>query len=389
MALPLGTRASPRIAALIVAAGRGLRAGVGMPKQYRDLCGQPVLARTIRAFDAHPAVEQIVVVHHADDAEPLAAARPATATPLRTVLGGATRDASVKAGLAAISEDADHVLIHDGVRPLVSRAVIDGVLAALETHPGAAPALPVTDALWRGTDTVTGTEDRDGLWRAQTPQGFHRAAIVAAHRAHPGGAVDDVEVARAAGLRVAITAGDAANLKLTRAEDFGRAAQLIGGRMDIRTGNGFDVHRFGPGDHVMLCGVAIPHTSGLLGHSDADVGLHALTDAIFGALARGDIGTHFPPSDPRWKDAESHVFLSHAADLAARMGFGVAHADLTLICERPRIGPHSDAMRDRLAALLRIDRTRVSVKATTTERLGFAGRGEGIAALATVTLVAG
>ncbi|MEM7722388.1 MAG: bifunctional 2-C-methyl-D-erythritol 4-phosphate cytidylyltransferase/2-C-methyl-D-erythritol 2,4-cyclodiphosphate synthase [Pseudomonadota bacterium] len=373
-------------AALIVAAGRGTRAGGGLPKQYRALSGEPVLAQTIRAFDAHPAVTQIIVVRHPDDADLFKAACPKTSKPVIEVVGGATRDASVRAGLDAIT-DAEIVLIHDAARPLVSRAVIDGVLTALDTHPGAAPALAVTDALWRGAAIVTGTENRDGLWRAQTPQGFHLDTIRAAHAAHPGGAADDVEVARAAGLDVAITQGDEANLKLTRAEDFARAEKLMESTMDIRTGNGFDVHRFGPGDHVMLCGVAIPHDRGLQGHSDADVALHTVTDAIYGALAEGDIGTHFPPSDPQWKGAESHIFLTHAVDLVTSKGFRITHADLTLICEFPKIGPHAGPMRARLAELLQIEADRVSVKATTSERLGFTGRGEGIAALATVTLV--
>jgi 2-C-methyl-D-erythritol 4-phosphate cytidylyltransferase/2-C-methyl-D-erythritol 2,4-cyclodiphosphate synthase len=377
----------PTAAALIVAAGRGTRAGGGLPKQYRDLAGKPVIARTIAAFDAHPAVAAIVVVRHADDAALFAAARPETHLPLIEAIGGATRDASVRAGLAAIPEGIDTVLIHDAARPLVSRAVIDGVLAALDTHDGAAPALAVTDALWRGEGTVAGTENREGLWRAQTPQGFRLPAIRAAHAALEGPAADDVEVARAHGLRVAITQGSEANLKLTTAADFDRALKLMETRMDIRTGNGFDVHRFGPGDHVMLCGVPVPHGRGLQGHSDADVGLHTVTDAIYGALAAGDIGTHFPPSDPQWKGAESHIFLTHAVDMAANEGFTLTHADLTLICELPKIGPHAAAMRARLAELLRIDETRVSVKATTTERLGFPGREEGIAALATVTLV--
>jgi len=376
-----------KAAALVVAAGRGTRAGGGLPKQYRDLAGQPVLARTLAALDAHPAVQQIVVVRHSDDSERFAAARPRTRAPLLDVIGGATRDASVRAGLAAVDDTCDVVLIHDAARPLVSRAVIDGVLEALRSHDGAAPALAVTDALWRGAETVTGTQSRDGLWRAQTPQGFHLAQIRAAHDAHPGGAADDVEVARAHGLTVAITQGDEANLKITTAGDFARAARYLEGQMDIRTGNGFDVHRFGEGDHVMLCGVAIPHERGLQGHSDADVGLHTVTDAIYGALAMGDIGTHFPPSDPQWKGAESHIFLTHAVDLAAEMGFTITNADLTLICERPKVGPHAAPMRARLSELLRIEAARVSVKATTTERLGFPGREEGIAALATVTLV--
>lgn len=380
--------AFPTAAALIVAAGRGTRLGPGLPKQYRDLGGKPVIARTVVAFDRHPAVAQIVVVIHEEDAEAFAAACPVGETPLVTVIGGATRDASVRAGLAAVA-GCEVVLIHDAARPLVSEAVIDGVLAALETHDGAAPALAVTDALWRGGETVDGVQDRAGLWRAQTPQGFRLDEILAAHAAFEGVAADDVEVARAYGLNVAITAGDEANMKLTSPGDFERAltALRIAEPMNIRVGNGFDVHRFGPGDQVWLCGVSVPHGRGLQGHSDADVGLHTVTDAIYGALAEGDIGTHFPPSDPQWKGAESHIFLTHAVDLAAERGFAISNTDLTLICEAPKIGPHAARMRERLAEILRIDVGRVSVKATTTERLGFAGREEGIAALATVTLV--
>lgn len=361
--------------------------GAGLPKQYRDLGGIPVIARTLKAFDAHPAVGQIVAVIHESDADMFAQACPAMSKPLIAVHGGATRDASVRAGLAAV-EGCDVVLIHDAARPLVPQAVIDGVLDALNDYDGAAPALAVTDALWRGETTVDGTQDRDGLWRAQTPQGFRLDAIIAAHAALEGPAADDVAVARAYGLDVAITQGSEQNLKLTSPGDFERALKLMETAMDIRVGNGFDVHRFGPGDQVWLCGVSVPHGRGLQGHSDADVGLHTLTDAIYGALAEGDIGTHFPPSDPQWKGAESHIFLTHAVDLAASRGFGISNADLTLICEQPKIGPVADAMRARVAELLRIDVGRVSVKATTSERLGFTGREEGIAALATVTLVA-
>lgn len=365
--------------------------GGGLPKQYRDLGGEPVIARTIKAFDTHTDVAQIVVVIHADDVAIFADACPATQTPLSTVIGGATRDASVRAGLAAV-QGCDSVLIHDAARPLVSHAVIDGVLTALTTHDGAAPALAITDALWRGETTVDGVLNRTGLWRAQTPQGFRLEVIRAAHAALDGPAADDVEVARAHGVAVVITPGDEANLKLTSPGDFERAAQMLEKTMDIRpdirVGNGFDVHRFGDGDQVWLCGISVPHSRGLQGHSDADVGLHTLTDAIYGALAEGDIGTHFPPSDPQWKGAESHIFLTHAVDLAAAKGFSISNADLTLICEWPKIGPVAEAMRARVAELLRIDVGRVSVKATTTERLGFTGREEGIAAMATVTLVA-
>jgi 2-C-methyl-D-erythritol 4-phosphate cytidylyltransferase/2-C-methyl-D-erythritol 2,4-cyclodiphosphate synthase len=236
---------------------------------------------------------------------------------------------------------------------------------------------------------VTGTQDRAGLYAAQTPQGFDFVAILAAHRAHEGDAPDDVAVARAAGLPVTITVGDPDNIKITHAGDFARAERILGAAMDIRTGTGFDVHRFGPGDHVMLCGVAVPHARGLQGHSDADVGLHALADAIYGALAEGDIGRHFPPSDPQWKGAESHVFLRHAVRLAAEKGFRINNIDVTLICETPKIGAHADAMRAAIAAITGVAPDRVSVKATTTERLGFTGRAEGIAAQTVVTLMKG
>ncbi|WGH78672.1 bifunctional 2-C-methyl-D-erythritol 4-phosphate cytidylyltransferase/2-C-methyl-D-erythritol 2,4-cyclodiphosphate synthase [Jannaschia ovalis] len=370
----------PTATALIVAAGRGTRAGGGLPKQWRDLAGQPVVARSVAAFAG--AVDAVIVVIHPEDRARAEAALPG----VTLVEGGATRSDSVRAGLAAVKTEL--VLIHDAARPGVPRAVIDRVLAALDAHDGAAPALPVTDALWRGDGVVEGVAERSGLWRAQTPQGFRTAAIRAAHAAHPGAAADDVEVARAAGIAVAIVAGDEAAMKITGPEDFARAERLFaGGGMDIRVGNGFDVHRFGPGDHVMLCGVAVPFGRGLQGHSDADVGLHTIADAIYGALAEGDIGTHFPPSDPQWKGAESHVFLRHAAGLARDRGFAIGNVDATLICEAPKIGPHAAAMRDCVAAIMGLEVGRVSVKATTTERLGFAGRGEGIACQATVTLV--
>jgi len=373
-----------RTAAIIVAAGRGTRAGGEVAKQWQTLRGRPVLEWTIAAFEAHPRVDEIVLVVATEDlgfvAELGLEARATIA------LGGASRSLSVLSGLG--ETEADQVLIHDGARPLVGAEVIDRVLEALETHEGAAPALPVTDALWQGTDgIVAGVQPRDGLFRAQTPQGFRTDVIRAAMAAHDGSAADDVEVARAAGHRVAIVAGSEDNLKITHPEDFTRAARILGTDMDIRTGNGYDVHRFGPGDHVILCGVRIPHDRALQGHSDADVGLHTVTDAIYGALGQGDIGTHFPPSDPQWKGAASELFLAHAAGLARQMGFALSHVDLTLICERPKIGPHAAKMRAELARICGLEADRVSVKATTTERLGFTGREEGIAAQATATLV--
>lgn len=371
-------------AAVIVAAGRGSRAGGEVPKQWQMLAGAPVLAHTLAAFRGH--VDRLVLVIHPDDRDRAAA----VAGDALLVPGGATRDASVRAALEVLEgTGVARVLIHDGARPLVEAGVIGRVLAALEDYPGAAPALTVTDALWRGRDgLVDGTQDRAGLWRAQTPQGFRFDAILAAHRAHPGQAADDVEVARAAGLDVAIVEGNEANLKLTFPGDFARAEAILKGRsMDVRLGNGYDVHAFTAGDHVWLCGVKVAHDKALLGHSDADVGMHALTDAIYGALAEGDIGRHFPPSDPQWKGAESHIFLRHAAELMRARGYALGNCDVTLVCERPKIGPHAAAMQAALAAIMGVEGDRVSVKATTSERLGFTGREEGIAALATACLV--
>ncbi len=374
----------PKIAALIVAAGRGTRAGGPVPKQWQALCGKRVIDHTLAAFQRHEAITTIVVVLNESD---LALADAFTAQGCLIAPGGTDRAASVRNGLALL-EETDQVLIHDAARPCVSRAVIDAVIAALKDGPAAAPGLPVTDALWMGDDgEVSGTQDRTALYAAQTPQGFNTRAIRAAHAEFDGVAADDVEVARAAGMAVAITPGSVDNLKITVPGDLTRAARILESQMDIRTGNGFDVHAFGPGDHVVLCGVKIPHDLGLVGHSDADVGMHTVTDAIYGALAMGDIGQHFPPSDPQWKGAQSHIFLSHAADLARSQGFTLTHVDCTLICEYPKVGPHAAAMRDVMAGYLGIDVARVSVKATTSERLGFTGRGEGIACMATATLV--
>jgi 2-C-methyl-D-erythritol 4-phosphate cytidylyltransferase / 2-C-methyl-D-erythritol 2,4-cyclodiphosphate synthase len=373
----------PSIAALIVAAGRGKRAGGNVPKQWQPLNGKRVIDQTILAFQTHARIGQIVIVLNQTD---MAEAPAFEALGHRVAQGGADRAGSVQSGLALV--EADLVLIHDAARPCVSADVIDGVIKALATSDAAAPGLPVTDALWRGDGgIVSGTKDRSALYAAQTPQGFRTSAIRAAHDAFTGTAADDVEVARAAGIAVAITPGSVDNLKITMPGDLSRAARILEGQMDIRTGNGFDVHAFGPGDHVTLCGVKIPHDHGLVGHSDADVGMHTVTDAIYGALAMGDIGQHFPPSDPQWKGAESHIFLRHAADLARSEGFSLTHVDCTLICEYPKVGPHAALMREVMAEILAIDVSRVSVKATTSERLGFTGRGEGIACIATATLV--
>ena len=371
------------IAVIIVAAGRGTRMGEGPPKQGRNLGGKPALAWTLQAFAGF---RRVLVIHPDDQAKATALDVPG----LELVHGGATRDASVRAALEHLAgSDVTRVLIHDGARPLVSADCIQRVIAALDHAQAAAPGVAVTDALWMGENgLVTGTRDRAGLYRAQTPQGFRFPAILHAHRAHPGGASDDVQVARAAGLDVAITQGEDSNIKLTWPGDFDRALQALAGRMDIRLGNGYDVHAFTAGDGVWLCGVKVPHDKALLGHSDADVAMHALTDAIYGALAEGDIGRHFPPSDPQWKGADSATFLTHAVDLALKKGYAIGNVDVTIVCERPKVGPHAAAMQARLAPLLGIAPDRISVKATTSERLGFTGREEGIAALATAVLVA-
>ena len=378
-----------KLGVVIVAAGRGLRAGGEVPKQWRDVAGIPIAERTLRAMHSHPAVSEIVMVLHPDDTDLSIWSRDLVSS---HVTGGETRSASVKAGLGALSEKTTHVLIHDVARPLVTSKVIDGVIEALNLHDAAAPALAVTDALWRGENgSVSATVDRSNLFRAQTPQGFELKKIRAAHDGAEAEAADDVEVARAAGLRVVITEGDPDNIKITHPQDFERAEKILRARqvshMDIRVGNGFDVHRFGPGEKVILCGIDIPHSRGLQGHSDADVALHTVTDAIYGALAEGDIGRHFPPSDPQWKDAASDIFLAHAVKLAADKGFRISNVDCTLICELPKIGPHAAKMQSNLARILETDASRVSIKATTSEKLGFTGREEGIACMATVTLV--
>ena len=372
------------VAALIVAAGRGSRAGGAEPKQWQRVAGKPVIDHTLERFTQHPRIDRIMVVLHQDDMDLL------KSTDCEVTQGGASRDASVRNGLDALAANPpDQVLIHDAARPALGDDVIERVLDALEDYPAAAPGLPVTDALWRGANgTVTGGCSREGLYRAQTPQGFHFDAILKAHHANNAPAADDVEVARRAGLEVAIVDGDERNLKITQPEDFARAADALKGShmTDIRMGNGYDVHAFEPGSEVILCGVPIPHTAQLKGHSDADVAMHAITDALYGAIAQGDIGRHFPPSDPQWKDAASAVFLSHAAELVRARGFDIGNIDCTIVCELPKIGPHAAAMQANLAKIIDIEPTRISVKATTSERLGFTGRQEGIAAMATAAL---
>jgi 2-C-methyl-D-erythritol 4-phosphate cytidylyltransferase/2-C-methyl-D-erythritol 2,4-cyclodiphosphate synthase len=369
-----------RIAILIVAAGKGTRSGRPGPKQYEALAGKPMLLRSAEAFAGLP----VRVVIGAGQEDLYAAAMPGGAAP---ITGGARRQDSVRLGLEALESTApDFVLIHDAARPLVSSNLIGNVVAALEKGAqGAVPMLALADTLRRKDGEAWILLARDNLYRAQTPQGFRFADILAAHRRHAADeATDDAEIAGLAGMTVEAVAGEESNLKITTEKDFALAENLLGG--DSVTAMGYDAHRFGEGDHVWLCGVKVPHDHGLIGHSDADAGLHALTDAVLGCIGAGDIGQHFPPSDERWRGAPSSQFLGHAAKLVAEKGGRILHCDVTLICERPRIGPYRDAMRARIAEILGLAMTRISVKATTTEGMGYTGRREGLAAQAVATV---
>jgi 2-C-methyl-D-erythritol 4-phosphate cytidylyltransferase/2-C-methyl-D-erythritol 2,4-cyclodiphosphate synthase len=381
---------------LIVAAGRGSRFGGEIPKQYRLLGGVPVLARTLAAFaDALPAARLLVTIHPDDSAlyEAAVAALPegVAARLLPWVAGGATRQASVRNGLESVSTGTQKiVLVHDAARPFASSALIVRACGAAREFGAAVPGFSVTDTikLVDGAGAVTATPERATLRAVQTPQAFDYALLLAAHQAAAGlELTDDAAVAEKAGHRVHIFEGDAGNMKITSAGDLEAAERrLSGGLSDVRVGQGYDVHAFEPGDHVWLGGVAIPHDKKLLGHSDADVLMHAVTDAIFGALADGDIGSHFPPSDPQWKGATSSIFLAYAADRVRARGGMIAHVDATVVAERPKVGPHREAIRAKLAEIMKISVDRVAVKATTSERLGFTGREEGIAALAMATV---
>jgi 2-C-methyl-D-erythritol 4-phosphate cytidylyltransferase / 2-C-methyl-D-erythritol 2,4-cyclodiphosphate synthase len=387
-------------AAVIVAAGAGLRAGGERPKQYQLVGGKPVLRHTVEAFLRHPGIGLVQVVIGQDHVALYEAALGDLPLP-RPVIGGETRQHSVARGLDALrASPPDLVLIHDGARPFVSASIISHVIAHLDRHPAVVPALPITDTVKRADgNLVTATVDRTGLWAVQTPQGFRFEAIAWAHKEVNGRAgqaagrqfSDDASIAEWAGIEVALIAGSPDNVKVTSAEDIAAADQRMRREAllalgDIRVGQGFDVHAFVPGDHVTLCGVRIAHDRRLSGHSDADAPLHALTDALLGAIAEGDIGVHFPPSDPQWRGADSAIFLRHAAKLIGERGGIIANADLTIVCEAPRIAPHVAAMRQRLSDILGLVPERIAIKATTSEAMGFTGRGEGLVAMATATV---
>jgi 2-C-methyl-D-erythritol 4-phosphate cytidylyltransferase/2-C-methyl-D-erythritol 2,4-cyclodiphosphate synthase len=373
--------------AVVVAAGAGLRAGPGEPKAWRSLGGRPLVRWSVEGLLAAGAREVVVVVAH----DRLIQVDEALAGLMnwRAVTGGKTRAESVQAGLAAVTAARNQpVLIHDAARPFVTQEHVGRLLAALDISDGAIPTLPVPDTLKRGDGLVDETVSRDGLWRAQTPQAFRLGRLKAAYRSWPTGEepTDDASVMERAGGTVAMVPGDPLLMKLTYPQDFLLAEQLAAGRRIVRMGQGIDAHRFGPGEVVWLCGVRIQHDLGLVGHSDADCGLHALTDAVLGAIADGDIGEHFPPTDPRWKGASSDQFLVHAVKRVGAVGGRILNADVTLVCERPKIRPHRDAMRERIAELLGLPVGRVSVKATTTEGMGFTGREEGLMAQAVVSV---
>jgi 2-C-methyl-D-erythritol 4-phosphate cytidylyltransferase/2-C-methyl-D-erythritol 2,4-cyclodiphosphate synthase len=374
----------PPAAALVVAAGQGLRAGQPLPKQFAPWRGKPVVRHSVEALLASGVAPVIVVIPPGGE-EIASHALGSLASQVRLVTGGATRQDSVRNGLEALADDApEHVLIHDAARPSLSAQVIERLRGALAEHQGAIPVLPVVDSLVATDGPLMGAPaPREALRRVQTPQAFRYAPILAAHRAWTGdtSAGDDAQVARAAGLTIALIEGDEALHKLTFAGDFENDAP------PVRVGSGYDVHRLADGEELWLCGVRIAHDQGLAGHSDADVAIHALVDALLGALGEGDIGQHFPPSDPQWRGASSDRFLAHAGTLVAQAGYRLGNADVTIVCEAPKIGPHRQAMRERLAAILGVDKRLVSVKATTTEKLGFTGRSEGIAAQAVASLI--
>jgi 2-C-methyl-D-erythritol 4-phosphate cytidylyltransferase/2-C-methyl-D-erythritol 2,4-cyclodiphosphate synthase len=381
------------VAAVIVAAGRGTRVGGDLPKQFWRIGGQSMLRRTLVTFVEHPKVGAVQPVIRPEDQQ-MFASSAAELRLLPPVFGGATRQSSVRAGLEALApEKPEIVLVHDAARPFASAALLSRAIEAAEKTGAAIPGLPVTDTV-KAVDAaglIRETLDRNTLRTVQTPQAFAFAPLLEAHRqASAQGRddfTDDAALAEWAGLKVAVFAGEPGNIKITNPEDFARAEATAAAALgDVRTGTGIDVHAFGRGDHIILGGLRIAHDRSLIGHSDADVALHALTDAILGALADGDIGAHFPPSDPQWRGATSDRFLAFAVERVKARGGRIAHLDLTIVCETPKIGPHRDAMRANIARLSGIAADRVAVKATTSEKLGFTGRGEGIAAYATATV---
>ena len=375
--------------ALIVSAGRGRRIGGDVPKQYRELAGVPILRRTLNAVLNHPSVDAARVVIHPDD-EDLYHTATVGLDILPPVFGGAERQDSVRLGLESLADLSPKlVLIHDSVRPFADPTVFDRVIDAISTTNGVIPAVPVADTLKRAEkNRITDTVDRADLWRAQTPQGFPFAKILAAHRSAKGQTLtDDAMVAEAAGLAVNIVPGAEANVKITTEEDLMRAEQSLGTTSgETRIGIGYDVHKFTDGDHVIICGVDIPHSHSLEGHSDADVGLHAMTDAILGAVGAGDIGTYFPPNDPQWKGAASDIFLRHAVEKVRDMGGALQNLDITIICEAPKIVPNREVMTKRVAEITGLSSDRINIKGKTTEKLGFTGRREGIAAEAVASV---
>jgi 2-C-methyl-D-erythritol 4-phosphate cytidylyltransferase/2-C-methyl-D-erythritol 2,4-cyclodiphosphate synthase len=382
------------VAAVVVAAGRGERAGGGVPKQYREIAGEPMIRGTLAGLLHHPRIDAVQAVIHPGDEVTYRKAVAGLQNLLEPVAGGATRQASVRAGLEALVDRApDIVLIHDAARPFFTSGLVERAIAAGLSVKAAIPGIAVADTVKEidTAATVTATLDRSRLRVVQTPQAFAFDLILDAHRRAAAAGLDhftdDAALAEWAGHRVSVFEGETGNVKVTTNEDFARAEILHLAKLsDIRTGNGFDVHAFAPGDHVMLGGISIPHSHGLTGHSDADVALHALVDAILGALADGDIGSHFPPSDPQWKGAASDRFLAFACERVRARGGMIAHLDVTIVCEAPRVSPHRDAMRARIADIAGIPASRVAVKATTSEKLGFTGRGEGMVAMATATV---
>ena len=379
------------VAVVVVAAGRGTRAGPGGPKQYRRIAGRTVLEHTLDAFLTHPSVDRVQPVLHADDFETYAALGLRHGRLALPVGGGATRQASVACGLEAMTGDPPHVvLVHDAARPFVDADTIDAVIEAAAEHGAALPVLPVADTLKRSDgNRIVETVDRDAYVRAQTPQGFAFDALLAAHRSSADGATDDAALMERAGATVVTVPGDPRNRKLTTGQDLEEAQRMMDASSlpDVRVGHGYDTHRTTEGDHVWLCGLRIDHDRGLDGHSDADIGLHALTDALLATIGDGDIGSHFPPTDERWRDAASDAFLRHAVGLVRDREGRITHLDVTLVCEAPKIGPHRDDMRARIGEIAGVETGRVSVKATTNERTGFVGREEGMVALATATVV--